>query len=64
MRNSRQGMSNPADVRIYGTGARMLSKRNDSDDPMICMKILFIWRRTVMVFLMPATIFFLRTGQY
>jgi hypothetical protein len=27
------GMSNPADVRIYGTGARMLSKRNDSDDP-------------------------------
>jgi len=27
------GMSNPANVRVYGTGARMLSKRNDSDDP-------------------------------
>jgi len=27
------GMSNPADVRVYGTGARMLSKRNKSDDP-------------------------------
>lgn len=27
------GMSQPANVRVYGTGGRLLSKRNTSDDP-------------------------------